>query len=66
MSIEDAEHYLKGISKYEKNNQLYMSTSLREYFNVSNIVYILITISKMSEGDSWSKFIEIYNQVEYK
>lgn len=43
-----------------------MSTSLREYFNVSNIVYILITISKMSEGDSWSKFIEIYNQVEYK
>ena len=66
MSIEDAEHYLQGISKYEKKDQLYMSTSLREYFNVSNIVYILITISKMSEGDSWSKFIEIYNQIEYK
>lgn len=66
MSIEDAEHNLKGIFRRKTDEQLYMCPSFREYFDVPNIAYITMTIGKMSVGDPWSKFIEIYNHIEYK
>lgn len=70
MSIEEAEHALLGIQRYNQlfvhDKTLFVSALFLNYFTNTNKAYLRTAISKLSVGDNWDKLIEIYNHIEYK
>lgn len=70
ISIEEGEHTLSGIQRYDQSfvqdKTLFVSTWFWNYFANINKAYFKAAISKLSVGDNWDKLIEIYNHIEYK
>lgn len=70
ISIEEGEHTLSGIQRYNQlfvhDKTLFVSALFLNYFINTNKAYLRTAISKLLIGDTWDKFIDIYNHIEYK
>lgn len=70
ISIEEGEHTLSGIQRYNQlfvhDKTLFVSALFLNYFVNTNKAYLRTAISKLLIGDTWDKFIDIYNHIEYK